>query len=185
MGNRNLFFGGLLIGLAACTSAPTRPAQELVWHPLAPASLGASRTVTQVLRAAFADREITLNCVVTVDSQSMTIIGLTAIGARVFTLKFDGTTMEVHAAITLPPQFKPERLLEDVQLAYWNLATLQSALAGTDWQVSEPAERTRRLKRAGRLIAEVHYADADPWTGKLWLANFASGYSLSIESKAP
>lgn len=169
--------------ITACAARPPRVAQS-GWPPLAPATLGADRTVTQVLRAAFADREMTFNCVVKVDRERVTLVALSAIGERLFTLTFDGTKYDVQSAASVPAALQPERLLDDLQLAFWDLSTLQAALAGTPWQVTEPFAHTRRLKRAGQLVAEVHYLDSDPWTGRLWLVNFAARYSLSIDSRA-
>jgi hypothetical protein len=49
--------------------------------------------------------------------------------------------------------------------------------------VTEPFAGTRRLKRDGRLIAEVHYSKpgTDPWRSHVWLANFEYGYSLAVD----
>ena len=173
--------------LAACAHTAPRDSSPKVpagWPLLAPATLGTDRAVTQVLRAAFADREMTFNCVVKVDHELLTVVALSAIGARLFTLKFDGSEPHVLPATALPAPFRPEGLLNDLQLAFWDLAKLQAAFAGTSWQVTEPFASTRRLKHAGRLVAEVHYASADPWSGRLWLANFAFGYSLSVDTRA-
>ena len=59
------------------------------------------------------------------------------------------------------------------------------------WRVSTPAYpdrvRTQRqvvdyaLQRRA-LLAEVHYATADPWSGRLWFVNFEFDYSLTIDT---
>jgi hypothetical protein len=160
-----------------------RPA---AWPPLSPGSLSATRTAQQILRVAFGERQVTLNCVVAVTPQSIAVVGTTAAGMRAFTVKYDGTTVQaqnhlpLHSAADLPP---PERLLNDLQLVHWPLEALQRQFANSDWTVSEPYRGTRRLQRAGQLVAEVHYAAADAWSGMSWLANLESGYTLGIESR--
>jgi len=65
----------------------------------------------------------------------------------------------------------------------WPRAALQSALEKSAWRLTEPDPRTRRLTRDSKLIAEVHYATPDPWTGRAWLVNFERGYSITIDSE--
>jgi hypothetical protein len=151
---------------------------------LAPATLGGDRSVNQIVRGAFGEREMTMNCVVTVKGDVMTIVGLSAVGVRLFTMKYDGQATSVDNNVPIPPQLTPERLLADLQLVYWPVTTLDKPLAAAGWQLSEVGAGTRRLRRDSRLIAEVHYAASDAWSGRAWLVNLEHGYTLSIESKA-
>jgi hypothetical protein len=102
---------------------------------------------------------------------------------RLFTMKYDGQATSVDNNVPIPPQLTAERLLADLQLVYWPANTLEKPLAAAGWQLSEVAG-TRRLRRDSRLVAEVHYAAADAWSGRAWLVNLEHGYTLSIESKA-
>jgi hypothetical protein len=61
---------------------------------------------------------------------------------------------------------------------------LQSAYAASGETVSEPHAGVRRVLRGDRLVAEVHYATADPWNGRLWFVNFEFGYSLTIDTSS-
>ena len=140
-------------------------------------------TANQVLRVAVGEREATLNCVVAVTQQNITIVGMTALGLRAFTVKFDGEHVTAEAQAAVPQAMPPERLVNDLQLVYWPLATLKKALARSDWQVSEPAPFTRRLRRGDRLIAEVHYSAVDAWNSRAWLVNLEFDYTLNIESQ--
>jgi hypothetical protein len=167
--------------LGACVTAPAPKAVAL--RPLAsPASLGSDRVVNQVVRAVFGSREATFNCVVTVKDGAMTVVGLSAVGMRLFTIRYDGDAVQSETSPGIPEHFEPERLLADLQLAFWPLAKLQKAYQG--WQLSEPAPGTRRLRRGEKLIAEVHYGNEDAWSGRSWLVNFEYGYSLQIDSRA-
>jgi hypothetical protein len=157
------------------------------WPLLAPATLGETRTVNQILRVAHGEQETTLNCVVSVSAEQLSIVGVTALGLRAFTVKFDGESITAEALPGVPQSMSPERLLNDAQLAYWPLAELKKAMANSPWDISEPAPGTRRLRHGGKLIAEVHYAQrADsPWHDRVWLVNLEFGYTLAIDSKAP
>lgn len=162
-----------------------RPAPEgaAAFPLLSPQSLGRSVERQQSLRLAIRDTNASFRCVVTVDAQEVVVIGLTALGARAFTLSYDGSRIDSQTTIADERAPDPRQILTDLQLAYWPLAQLQAATAGTAWEVSEPQEGLRRVLHAGRLHAEVHYQDAAPWNGRLWLVNFPLGYSLDIESR--
>lgn len=176
----------LSLALGACVS--TRPVTTSTahegWPLLSPASLGESRTASQLLRIAQGQQEATLNCVLSVTADHINIVGTTALGFRAFTVKFDGAAVSAEAHPSVPQSMAPERLLNDVQLVYWPLSALKKALSNSSWDVSEPAPGTRRLKRDGKLVAEVHYAsDAGrAWQGRAWLSNVEFDYTLTIDT---
>lgn len=174
----------LILGLSACASAPPSHPDAAPRPLVPPASLGGERVVNQVVRAAFGERELTFNCVVTVKNGAMTLVGLSAVGVRLFTIRYDGKAVQSEATVAIPGGFAPERLLADLQLVFWPLASLQEPMRAAGWELSEPAPGTRRLRRGGKLIVEAHYSSEDAWSGRSWLANFEYGYSLQIDSQA-
>ena len=151
---------------------------------LAPTTLGTERAISQIVRGAFGDREMTMNCVVSIKGGTMTIVGMSAMGVRLFTIKYDGQMTSIDNTLPVPPQLTPERLVADLQLVFWPVATLAKPLSEAGWDVSEVGGGTRRLRRDDHLIAEVHYANDDAWSGRSWLVNLEHGYTLSIESKS-
>lgn len=179
---------GLLSGvmatclLAGCVSGPRSvPTTQDSWPLLSPASLMKSQQVSQVLRGDYGDTTFSLRAVVTVDAQQLTVIGVTSMGMRAFTLKYDGKNLSEERAPQVPDALQARSLLNDLQLAFWPLPALQQAWQASGGEVSEPYPGTRRLKRAGALLAEVHYA-TDAWNGRVWLRHFDYPYSLYIES---
>jgi len=175
----SLFIALLLLSACATTRAPDTGARPLV----SPAALRADRSANQIVRGAFGAREMTFNCVVTVRGDTLTVIGLTAMGVRAFTLRYDGGHIQVDNDLPVPPQLTPERLLADIQLVLWPLNALQPLLERDGWQLTE-ISGTRRLRRGDTLIAEVHYGSADPWAGRSWLVNLEHSYTLGIDSTA-
>jgi len=178
----------VLLMLGACAGSPptataTAPAAA-VWPLVAPASLGTERIVNQVVRGAFGARELTFNCVVTVKDGSMTLVGMNSLGLRLFTIRYDGATVQSETAPAMRGAFVPERLLADIQLVFWPFASLEKPMREAGWQLSKPAPDIRRLRHGEQLIAEAHYIGEDPWSGRSWLVNFEHGYSLQIDSEA-
>ncbi|WP_420465957.1 DUF3261 domain-containing protein [Panacagrimonas sp.] len=175
----------LLAVALAMSACSLLPAQTMPEPPplLTPASLERTVSVLQIVHGAFHERDLVFQCVVDVDPQRLSIVGLSAQGQRWFSLRDDGRGLEAESTVQAPGVLDPRRVVADLQLALWPLAALQNAFAGSAWEVSQPAPATRRLRRQGRLISEVRYASADPWQGTLWLSNFESGYALTIESR--
>jgi hypothetical protein len=101
---------------------------------------------------------------------------------RLFTVDYDGEHLKTERLAGLPEQIDASRVVADLQLGLWPLTALQAATENTTYAIGEPAPGTRRVKRAGKLYEEVHYAGADPWNGKLWLSNYEFGYSIAVES---
>lgn len=183
-GLRGLLLLGLLSLSACATMQRSAAISSAVPIPILPAaSLGQSHSAQQIVRAAFADQEATMECAVDVKPERMQVVAINAVGLRLFSVKLENGQTSVERAPGVPEQIQPEQILRDIQFCYWPLAALQNGLRGTPWQVSEPFPGTRRLKRDGRLIAEVHYAKPgnDLWRGRLWLSNFEYGYSLAVE----
>ena len=176
-------YGSLvLMMLGAC--AGSEPTATVLPPLVSPASLGSERVVSQVVRGALGSREITFNCVVTIKDDAMTLVGMNSLGLRMFTIRYDGNAVQSEMAPGLQGAFTPERLLADMQLVFWPFASLEKPLREAGWELSEPSPGSRRLRHAGRLIAEAHYAGTDPWSARSWLVNFDHGYSLQIDTQA-
>jgi hypothetical protein len=175
-----------ILSLCACATTPApAPRETSPARALAPPSAAGERAVSQVVRGAFGARELTLRCVVAVKDGVMSVVGLNAMGVRLFTLSYDGKVVRTDKGVTAPDAITPERLLADLQLVFWPLASLQQTLRPAGFELNEPAPGTRRLRRGDRLVAEVHHAGPDPWHGRAWLVNLEFGYTLQIDSEAP
>jgi len=169
--------------LAACAAQPHAPAEEQERPPLLPpSSLSQPHEAQQILRAAFGEHEATLRSVVRTSPQHIEMIMLTALGQRAMSIDWNGEQWKVDTAPMVPSALRPESLVADLELALWPLATLQAAYKPAGWELSEPGGGVRRLRRDGRLIAEVHYADADAWHGRYWISNFRYGYAIAVQA---
>lgn len=170
-----------LLGALLLAGCATR-IQHAPAIPLASPSDLSARAATQVIHAVHGGRQMTLSTAIQLDAAGLKVVGLTATGQRLFTASFDGSTVSAQKSAFVPDSVDPERVLADVQLALWPLPAVQEVFARTGFEVTEPFAGVRRLRRGNALIAEVHYASADPWNGRLWFVNFEFDYSLTIDT---
>jgi hypothetical protein len=148
---------------------------------LPPESLGESRQISQLLRADYGDSFISLRCVVIIDAKALKIIGLTSYGLRAFTLSYDGQRLRESRSAQFPKALGSRQLLNDLQLVYWPLATLQQAWSNAGVVVRAPTAEQRHLVRGEQLLAEVHYP-GDVWNGTVVLRHFDQPYTITIDS---
>lgn len=182
---RALLAAMALLLASACAQQPQRSAaaDAGALPLLAPQSFGAEAQVQQQLHVAYGKDEAALQSVVRIDAARIALIGLSLSGQRLFTLDYDGETLQATRAAFAPEQIAPERVLADLQFAHWPLAALQAAWAPFGYAVSEPRAGLRQLRRDGQLVAETHSTQAGPWPARLWLVNLRYGYTLDIESR--
>jgi hypothetical protein len=190
MGRAALLLLPLCALAAACTHAPPPapvPAVATAPQPaaepaLAPPMAAGARNASQVIHAAYGARAVTLRTAIEVNAAGLAVVGVTATGQRLFTARYDGTRITAEKSPFVPASLDPARVLADMQLALWPLPAVQAAFRERGLAVSEPFAGVRRLMRGATLLAEVHYAGADPWDGRLWFVNFEFDYSLTIDT---
>lgn len=162
-----------LVTMAGC--ATPRP-----WlAPLAPDTLGASVQARQEITALRKGQTRSLQVALKADANTLTIIGLSALGQRLFTLVWDGQDAEVTSQIDNLQGFDPYWILADMQMAYWPLVPLRAALPA-DLQLTEHGS-TRTLWRGDELLWFRSSAGADIWHSNLLLYNARLGYRLRIK----
>jgi hypothetical protein len=166
---------------AGCIHTPSAPGPILSPRLAAPGAL-APRSASQVIRAAYGARDVTLRTAIQIDAAGLKVVGVSATGQRLFTASWDGENVNADRSPFVPKDLAPERVLADMQLALWPLESIRESFGGSGQEVTEPFAGVRRLRRGDRLIAEVHYAGADPWNGRLWFVNFEFGYTLTIDT---
>ena len=165
------------LAIGACASVPQQPAR--LGLRLAPAALGTSISLQQHLRVQRGERIDYLDAALEVDAAQVSMIGL-ALGQRVLSLRFDGTTMESWRHALLPAQVRGEDVLEDIQLTYWPVEAIRAALPA-GWSI-EDAGRRRTLSSDGVPVTVIDYSAEPRWGGQVILSNLRYQYQLTIQS---
>lgn len=165
--------------MAGCASIqPTAPPERLGLK-LSPASLGVSLSLQQHLTVERNGRTDQLDAALEIDSKELNMVGL-ALGQRVLTLHYDGTTLESWRHPMLPSQVRADDVLEDTQLTLWPVEAIRKALPD-GWKIEQQGLR-RTLLRNGVPVTVIVYSNVSPWGGKVELTNIRYHYRLTIES---
>jgi hypothetical protein len=163
------------LGLVACASFWLSGGLPLL--KIAPASLG-TRTVEQRLVITWPGEQRTLETVLDIRDDAMTVIGL-AFGARLFSLDYDGE--KITETQPLPGSMSAKRIVNDLLLAYAPLDVLAAALPD-GWSVREE-QGMRRVFRDETLAISIHYVEGSLWQGRIVFDNHAMHYQLTLDSR--
>ncbi|HMB57061.1 MAG TPA: DUF3261 domain-containing protein [Arenimonas sp.] len=171
------FFALTLTGCAMhpVTRAPAPAISSQPLLRLSPASLGHALALQQQLSFSFGDQQRSMDALLEVDAQEVRL-AVQAMGQSALRLRWDGKALEQSRANWLPPTLQGERVLSDLQLAYWPMAEIQAALP-SGWTLSEIQGR-RELHHDAQLIATISYPEAN----RIEIDEAVDGYRLSILS---
>src|SRR5699024_5324758 len=166
------------ITLACVLATGCAPPPPLLSPPLAPQTLGQSVTVRQQVTVRRGDQTRSMQVAMQVAPTQLTMIGLTAVGQRLFTLSWNGQQSTLDSRISSIDSLDPTRVLADLQLAYWPLDTLRAALP--DNLRLEQFGSARMLWRNGKLLWFASSQGKDRWHSPLTLYNARLEYRLTI-----
>ncbi|MDR2016898.1 MAG: DUF3261 domain-containing protein [Burkholderiales bacterium] len=162
------------LGLTACASFWLAGGLPLL--KVAPSVLGA-RTVEQRLTIVWPGEQKTLETVLDIRADALTVIGL-AFGARLFSFDYSGE--KITETQPLPGGLSAARIVNDLLLTYAPLDALMAALP-SGWTVHEKQE-VRQVFQDETLAISIRYVEGTLWRGRAVLDNHALHYQLTIDS---
>ncbi|STQ91337.1 DUF3261 domain-containing protein [Iodobacter fluviatilis] len=172
----------LLALLGGCASEV--PETRLPTLRLPPAAFAGSVSLTQRLSVsalpANSSPPKTLDALLEISPEQVQLAGF-ALGQRILTVSWDGQSLTSSRHALLPKEVDEQRVLRDVQLVYWPLATIQAALPA-GWTLSEEGG-IRTLTQGQQTIITIRYHAEPRWTGQADIENTLEHYRLVIDSK--
>lgn len=147
------------------------------------ADFGPPFQVTQHIDATHGQDRFSLDAYVEYTDGQMTIIGVNAFGAKLFKIRWAGTSILYEVSRDIPDQFVVANLLADFSLIYWppnavhdNLTTAQVAI------LNSPFERT--IRQFGHDVIVISHLSGEPnlWARKIRYRNLSFDYQIDIQS---
>jgi len=168
----------MLLILGACSAPVQKPETQALASPmlrLLPAALGHDLALQQRLTIIAQGQTHHADVMLEVDKElvRLNLISLGRTGTR---LTWDGTQLDETRAPWWPDSVRGDRILNDLQLVYWPVATIRAALP-SGWTLDEQHER-RVLRQNGQAIATIEYASST----ETYFSHELDGYRLLIES---
>lgn len=120
-----------------------------------------------------------LDTLLEIDASSMRLAAF-ALGQRVLTLSWDGSSLTSERHPLLPAEVDAAYVLRDVQWMYAPVESLRQVLPA-GWQLDDSGNE-RTLSHGAMPILLIHYDSASRWSGRSRMENRLEGYSLTIES---
>lgn len=136
---------------------------------------------TQKVSARYRQEQHTLIMQVQASPQQVVMAGLTPTGTRLFSLSFDGKTVESWQSPLFSAPFDGSYVLADFELATLDLAALRGALPSDvllEETAQSPEVRERSLRNAqGKTVIRIEYQDK-----KTHYCHLERDYCLQIET---
>lgn len=174
-----IVFGSLLT--SACASWLTCPL------PAAFPAMGAAETLptaaVQVIKIQYGEHQADLLCAFARESARWRLACTSATGIRLITLNVDESgEVETSRSALVPAAVDGARIASDFVLAFWPEAAVRRWADQHGYSLL--ASRTSRsLRRGGRRLISVSYADSRTWAGPVSIEQHELGYHLKIETQ--
>jgi hypothetical protein len=169
-----------LLALAGCATAPRAPQAAAAGDDapllrLAPAALGRTLALQQQLTVTHGSDDHRLEALLEADATELRLV-VQAVGRPALRLRWDGANLEQTRADWLPPQLTGERVLSNLQLAYWPPAAIAAALPA-GWTL-EATEARRELRQGDEVVIAIAY----PSPQRIEIDQRRAGFRLDIDS---
>lgn len=172
----------ITVVLAACTvsRAPESPA-HILSGALSPASLGKNLSLSQIVKGSVGGQTGTLWIEVesNVAANHLVMVGLSPLGAPIFTLTLDGRKISSKTFIDNFP-LAPEAILADFQIAHWPVEIIAENMSKRGYTISiDPISRSRTIQDHDCNVAlNIRYSPLG--SNSLVLQRFKPDYVLHV-----
>ena len=169
---------------------------------LAPASLGYSLSLSQVVTGEYGGDSHSMRFEVEITPKRVVMVGLSHVGVRLFTLKQDAAGLRVESLAAkgagngagngagrparMGGAIEPCYILSDLQLTYWPEGVLRQALLLKGLRITGdgkgPGPRRRIFGPDGALLIEITYPVAPGNAGETVVQRYNPPYRLRIKT---
>lgn len=154
---------------------------------LPPVTLGKAISASQVFRSTLRRKKVVFYVQLEVEATRVVMVGLTPIGARLFTIMYQRGRVEYQPAPFFKAPLQPKHILADFQLTFWPLTRVKEQLSKGHLEVKEEAKHKRRIRRYtyknGREVIRITYTNPDDlWKGQVHFHHLERGYTFSVKT---
>jgi hypothetical protein len=172
-----------LLCLCSCVSgSAARENQLYVWLTnnskyilLPPANIEKPMDMPQLLSASYSGQDYFLNAWVKADETGMDMTLLNELGVNMGELSWRNGVVSFSSPIAFPKSLRPEYIIADFQLCFYNTHALSQALKDCGL-LFEEAGISRRISQGSNVIIEIERG-----RNTVKLVNHLRGYTYTLE----
>jgi len=135
----------------------------------------------QLLTSSYKGSEHSLMVLLDADDRQLSLVGLSMVGVRLFTLQYDEQGLQTRQHVVAPGLPPAAQVLSDIMLSYWPAARWQ-ALLPTHWQLVDEGLQRRLLDGQGQLVMRIDYVGSPEARHPVRVHQFSFGYDIRIQN---
>ena len=182
---RRLFTLGLLLLLCGCQYKGPHTTQPTAWLKagtrvtLPPPSLDVPVRSQQMLTGQFNGQRQSLVVMLDANGDRLSLVGLSPVGIRLFTLTYDDKGLHTEQSIVVPHLPPASQVLADVMLGFYPIASWQPYLP-IGWHLVDAQDRRQLTDNTGQVITEIRYRHFATQRLPISVEQRAFNYQISI-----
>lgn len=178
----------LLLALCACASTTERSlsdrvevADAVLLRLPSTQELNQTLSATQILSGTYDTRSYTIQIELEWRRGSIALAALNSFGVLLFSMSYDGSVLETRSSSALMRGLRPEYVLADILMTYWEQPMLELHLESANVTVRDTALR-RAIDRSGSPVITIDYETESRWEGEVHFVHRERGYELLIRT---
>ncbi len=164
----------------------------LVFNLLPPDTFGQNLLLTQAVTVWFEEKLYDLLFYTEISAKAITIVGSLPGGIRLFSIVYDGQTIQSEGYMEVITRIKPEYFLADLQIAQWPFAEVSGSFAASNvcfkqgsCVLNETADHMQRsVSKDGKVMISIKYDGLPHYQHTTQYEHHLRHYRLRVETLA-
>lgn len=181
---KSLVLALALMGLTGCSSLSSKPIPQAWLKPGVQITLPAPGhnpviQTHQLLKNTYRGQEHSLMVLLQADTQHLTLVGLSPVGIRLFTLRYDPQGMTIEQSIAAPGLPPAAQVLADIMLSYW---PQEAWNLPPGWRLIDTPLQRQLLDDQGKVVTQITYEGTADQRQPIQVQQHAFGYEITIQT---
>ncbi|WP_434779135.1 DUF3261 domain-containing protein [Neisseria sp. Ec49-e6-T10] len=177
----NIWLLSLILLLAGCATKQNNEAwlTRGTKITLPPPGIAMDIHKQQLLTTTVKGQQHSLMVLLDANEQEIKLVGLSAIGIRLFTVQYNQQGIQTKQFIKIAQLPPAPQVLSDIMLSYWPTAVWQNHLP-EGWTLTDTEQQRLLKNNKGETITEIHYQNQHNKREPVSLKQHYFGYEITL-----